>query len=182
MGMTPAHLCLIREQILEADISKSGKHAMQLGTKDRADFTRAIETQESGICAGTTIMTLEGEMPVEHLSVGDRIITRDSGMAVLRDIQVTKTRTSAIRIKAGSLGHTRPDRDMIVSPQAQLHIRDWRAEALFGAKAAMVSADRLVDGEFLAIQDAQDITIYSLTFDRQHILYADGIELASAAV
>jgi len=103
-------------------------------------------------------------------------------MAVLRDIKVEKHRTQAIRIKAGSLGHTRPDRDMIVAPQAQIHIRDWRAEALFGASAAMVAADRLVDGEYLAFQDSHELTLYTLTFDRQHILYADGVEMASAAV
>ena len=155
---------------------------MQLGTKTRATAVNVAQETLTGICAGTTIMTLDGEIPVEHLSVGDRVITRDSGMAVLRDIKVEKHRTQAIRIKAGSLGHTRPDRDMIVAPQAQIHIRDWRAEALFGASAAMVSADRLVDGEYLAFQDTHELTLYTLTFDRQHILYADGVEMASAAV
>lgn len=155
---------------------------MQLGTKNRDTVQTGATQSLSGICAGTTIMTLDGEIPVEHLSVGDRVITRDSGMAILRDIKVASHKTQTIRIKAGSLGHTRPDRDMLVAPQAQIHIRDWRAEALFGASAAIVSADRLVDGEYLAMQDSRDMTFYTLTFDRQHILYADGIEMASAPV
>ena len=155
---------------------------MPLGTKERAATADINETLLSGICAGTTIMTLDGEMPVEHLSVGDRVITRDSGMAVLRAVKSESIRTQTIRIKAGSLGHTRPDRDMIVAPQAQIHIRDWRAEALFGATAAIVSADRLVDGEYLAFQENADVTLYTLEFDRQHIVYADGIEMASAVI
>lgn len=155
---------------------------MQLGMKDRAVTAHRDDTQLTGVCAGTTIMTLEGEMPVEHLTAGDRIITRDSGMAILREIRSKTLKIHAIRIKAGSLGHTRPDRDMVVTPGTQLHIRDWRAEALFGQPAALVAASRLVDGEFLAEQDLREMTVYTLIFDRQHIIYADGIEMASAAI
>ena len=155
---------------------------MHTGTITRDTVAAAEIKLISGVCAGTTIMTLDGEMPVEHLTPGMRIITRDSGMAVLRDVTARTLRVAPIRIKAGSLGHTRPDRDMMVAPGTQIHIRDWRAEALFGAPAAMVEASRLVDGEFLAVQDTREMTVYTLTFDRQHILYADGIEMASAAV
>ena len=154
---------------------------MQLGTKDRAATAQDTITRNAGICAGTTIMTLDGEMPVEHLNEGDRVITRDSGMAVLRRIVARRVKLRPVRIKAGSLGHTRPDRDMIVTPDAELHIRDWRAEALFGQPAALVAAHRLLDGEFLR-EAAQpvEMMVYDLHFDRQHILYADGVELASA--
>lgn len=153
---------------------------MQLGTKERAAFAVADKAIESGLCAGTTIMTMKGEVPVEHLSVGDRVITRDAGMSVVTAINAKTSKMKPIRIKAGSLGHTRPDRDMIVAPGTQLHIRDWRAEALFGAPSAMVEAHRLVDGEFLSAQDSQDVTVYELCFDRQHIIYADGVEVVSA--
>ncbi len=155
---------------------------MQLGMKERSTAAPTVSTTPAGLCAGTSIMTLDGEMPVEHLTVGDRVITRDSGMAILREITVETLKIHPIRIKAGSLGHTRPDRDMMVTPATQLHIRDWRAEALFGAPAALVEAARLVDGEYLAEQDMREMKIFTLTFDRQHILYADGMEIASAAV
>lgn len=150
---------------------------MQLGTKIEAAEAVKADVRESGICAGTTIMTLDGEIPVEHLTEGDRIITRDSGMAILRGIEVQNVRVQPIRIKAGSLGHTRPDRDMVVTPGAKLHIRDWRAEALFGASAVAVEAERLVDGEFLAELSPRDMTVVTLKFDRDHIVYADGVEL-----
>lgn len=154
---------------------------MHTGTKTRDTAANSENPLISGVCAGTTIMTLQGEMPVELLTAGMRIITRDSGMAVLRSVKMQTARVAPIRIKAGSLGHTRPDRDMMVAPGTQIHIRDWRAEALFGAPTAMIAASRLVDGEFLAIQDSRNMTVYTLTFDRQQILYADGIEMASAA-
>ena len=81
-------------------------------------------------------MTLDGEISAEHLSVGGRVITRDSGMSVIKTIHTRDVKMQPIRIKAGSLGHTRPDRDMMVAPGARIHIRDWRAEALFRAATA----------------------------------------------
>ena len=134
---------------------------------------------DTGLLQGALLLTLDGEMPVEHLVEGARVITRDCGMAILRKIETRTSKLTPIRIKAGSLGHTRPDRDMLVSSGARIHIRDWRAEALFGQKAASVSAERLVDGEFLAEQAPREMTTYTLRFDREHIIYADGIEMLS---
>ena len=134
----------------------------------------------SGLTAGTTVMTLDGEIPVDHLTVGDRILTRDAGMAILRDIRKKAVNVACIRVKAGSLGHTRPQHDMVVGPDTLVHIRDWRAKALFGADVATVKAKRLIDGEFVSEQAMESLTVYDLVFDKQHILYADGLEVASS--
>jgi len=138
-------------------------------------------TLQTGICAGTSIMTLDGETPVEHLSVGDRVITRDSGMSVIKKISASKQKMHTVHIMAGSLGHTRPDCDMVVTAGTKLHIRDWRAEALFGTASASISAERLVDGEFLTKAEPTEMTVYHITFDREHIIYADGIEMIAGA-
>lgn len=139
-------------------------------------------TNVAGLAHGTTVMTLDGEKSVEDLTAGTRIITRDSGMAILRSVKTSEVTVASIKVKAGSLGHTRPDKDMIVGPDTLVHIRDWRAKALFGADVATVKARRLIDGEFVSEQPAAKIKVYELTFDRQHILYADGLEVASASV
>ena len=159
---------------------------MHLGPKD--DFTMTTAARQrakanvSGLSAGTVVMTLDGERPVENLNIGDRIITRDAGMSVLRNINKTEVRVTPIRIKAGSLGHTRPQGDMVIGPDTLVHIRDWRAKALFGADVATVKAKRLIDGEFVAEVAQTTMTVYELIFDRQHIVYADGLEVASTAV
>ena len=152
---------------------------MHLGTKTRAAVKSVVDNTQAGLCAGTTVLTLDGELPVEHLSVGDRIISRTSGTAILRDIIATEVMMTPIRIKAGSLGHTRPDRDMIVAPEAQLHIRDWRAEALFGTPTAMIAARRLIDGEFVAEETTRVMTLFTLVFDRAQVIYADGMEIGT---
>ena len=123
--------------------------AMHLGnTKEFAAGTVIImpAANIAGLATGTTVMTLDGEKPVEHLNVGDRVITRDSGMAVLREIRSEEAFVASIQIKAGSLGDTRPQDDMIVGPDTLVHIRDWRAKAMFGADVATVKAKRLIDG------------------------------------
>jgi hypothetical protein len=155
---------------------------MHLGTEEFATVVAVVDCDRSGLVGGTTVMTLDGEMPVEHLNVGDRVITRDTGMAVLRAIKVSDIEIETVKIRAGSLGHTRPDRDMIVCRDTLIHIRDWRAEALFGQKSALIPARRVADGEFVATQPKSMAKVFTLVFDRQHVLYADGIEVASAEV
>lgn len=153
---------------------------MQTKNDIRTAKAGSVGERPGGICGGTTVLTLAGELPVEHLVRGDRVITRDSGTAVLRGVRVTEVRIAPIRIKAGSLGHTRPDRDMIVAPHTMIHIRDWRAMAMYGTPTAMVPASQLVDGEFVAEQGPATIRLFSLVFDRDHIVYADGLEVAAA--
>jgi len=135
-----------------------------------------------GLPAGAIIMTLDGEKPIEDLRPGDRIVTRDAGMVVLKRLQHTTLRTRIIRIKAGSLGHTRPERDVYVPETQGILVRDWRAEALFGKKQAMVPAAKLVDGEFITDIGRGDLTLYHLTFDAPHVIYADGLEMACGSM
>lgn len=134
-----------------------------------------------GISSGTKIMTLEGEMPVEFLSAGDRVITRDSGMAVLKDVRARKVACEVVHITAGSLGHNRPEADIALPAGQEILIRDWRAEAIFGKKQAMVPAARLVDGEYVRAMGKGVMTVYELVFDNDHVVYAGGLEVAAHA-
>lgn len=157
---------------------------MDTGMKPDAGLASIVHTTEqtevSGLLAGTTVMTMDGVLPVEHLTAGDRVITRDCGMAILRDVTISEAEIAPIAIKAGSLGHTRPDRDTRLAPGTQVHIRDWRAEAMFGSETANVPVHRLADGEFVATAPIQKARVYDLSFDSPHIIYVDGLEVALA--
>lgn len=157
---------------------------MQLGrTQDFEDHITVAHPKTAniaGLAGGTTVITMSGETLVEDLKVGDRIITRDAGMSVLREIRSSTVKVMPISIKAGSLGHTRPECEIIVGPDTLIHIRDWRAKALFDADVATVKAKRLIDSEFVTEESSTTLTTYELVFDRQHIIYASGLEIATA--
>ena len=144
-----------------------------------AEENKAQHNVARGIAAGTKVMTLDGEMPVEFLTEGDRVITRDTGMAVLKAVRSRKIACSVVHIAGGSLGHNRPDSDIALPSGQEVLIRDWRAEALFGKKTALVTADRLVDGEYIRDMGKGVMTVYELVFDTDHIIYAGGLEMAA---
>jgi len=139
-----------------------------------------IPLQQAGLWSGGLLLTLDGERPIDDLRPGDRIVTRDAGMSVLRRIEQQRLRCALVRIRAGSLGHTRPERDVILPAGQKILVRDWRARALFGADQALVPAARLIDGEFVADAGCATMDLWRLGFDRPHILYLDGLEVASA--
>lgn len=125
------------------------------------------------------IMTALGERPISSLKPGDRIITRDRGMAVLEDIRSRSVRTAMVKISARSLGHNRPEDDTVLPAGQRVLIRDWRGQAVFGSGNALVPAERLLDGEFITLRPEATVTLYDLLFDDPHILYVDGLEVAS---
>lgn len=154
---------------------------MNLGLKENIAAFDGVSTTVAGLSAGTIVMTLDGEIPAEHLNAGDKIITRDTGIAVLKELRVRDVTVAPVSVKAGSLGHTRPDRDTLLGPDTLVHIRDWRAKALFGADVATVKAKRLIDGEFVAEAKPRSMKVYELVFEKQHIVYANGLEVATAS-
>ena len=134
-----------------------------------------------GILAGTTIRTLDGVLPVEYLTPGDRIVTR-SGARRLTSISVqARKMVELVRIRASTLGHDRPEQDLVVSLGQPIVIRDWRAQAIFGTPAAAVPAARLADGEFVCIETHRQVRLFLLRFDEDEVIYAEGLELACPA-
>lgn len=132
----------------------------------------------TGIAMGTRVLTLQGALAVEFLEPGDRVITR-SGARVLRGVEVAVIRDVAVvTVAAGALGHDRPDAPMCLPAGQAVMLRDWRAQAMFGAREAAVPAARLVDGEFLCAGRMAELRLFRLVFDAPEVVYADGVELA----
>lgn len=147
--------------------------------------TYAVKTYPTktgvGFVAGTCILSQDGEIPVEFLSSGDRIITRDAGFVQLDQISHSRQMVPAIRFAAGSLGHLRPEQDLILPHDQQVLIRDWRAKALFGTSQAMVRAADLIDDEFICDLGPRSMMLYQLHFSSPHVVYAGGLEVAGIA-
>lgn len=135
-----------------------------------------------GIIAGTQVLTLDGELPVQFLAPGDRVITR-SGARKVQSIDVSVVRDAEmIRISASSLGHERPEADIFVAPGQQILVRDWRAKALYGKDVAMVEARRLADGDYIRKEVVAEARLFTLRFEHEEVVYAGGLELSCSPV
>lgn len=131
---------------------------------DTAEFDKAAATN-GGLAKGTIVLTLRGEVAVEDLCVGDKVITRDVGAQPLRALEL-KTGESVIVAK-DSVGVNCPSRDMRVALEQPFLIRD---------DAVLFSTARLMAPDTQSILD--DTSLYRLVFDRDHVIYADGAEVA----
>ncbi|QFU08239.1 hypothetical protein PARPLA_02836 [Rhodobacteraceae bacterium THAF1] len=132
---------------------------------------------QTGLAAGTRVMTLDGQIAVEFLQPGDRIITRQ-GVRPLRGIHmVEREGVEAVTIKASALGHDRPEEDITMAADQPLLLRDWRAQALYGADQAIIPAKRLADGEYIAAKTTANLRTFALVFDTPQVIYAEGCEL-----
>ena len=134
-----------------------------------------------GLPMGTNVLTLDGILPVEHLYPGDRVITR-RGVRTLKALTRCEFAegTSFVQLTKNALGG-RPDQDLWVLPDQPILIRDWRAKAIWGKDQACVPAKRLVDGAYVTWVKAPEATaILAMSFGSPEILYANGVEIASA--
>jgi len=141
----------------------------------------APHLSHAGLPPGTEILTLAGALPIEALYPGDRVITRDAGAQRL--LEITRHPVPAdmrfVAVRQDALGG-KPTRDLLLPADHRILLRDWRAQALFGTPAARVALSRLVDGEFLSWSDARPEALIRLRFAREHVIYADGLEVMSA--
>jgi Hint domain len=135
----------------------------------------------TGMAAGTRVRTLDGVLPVEYLQPGDRIVTR-SGARKLVAVSVRQSRAlDVVRVRASTLGFERPDADLLLGPGQPVILRDWRAKVLYGAEVAAVPAARLADGEFV-LRETCEVRLFTLRFDEDEVIWAEGLELACPAV
>lgn len=137
---------------------------------------------DHGLAIGTPVLSLDGMMPVEYLHPGDRVITR-TGARKLMAIEVTLVQNArVVRISQGVLGKDRPAEAMIVTPDQPILIRDWRAQALTGSPVALISAARLVDGEYIRAEVVAELRLYTLRFEEDVVIYAGDLELVCTGV
>jgi len=135
-----------------------------------------------GLLAGTHILTLNGEVAIEHLTPGASVITR-SGMRKVAGIsRILAQQFQVVHITQGVLGNGRPHIDVKVAPQQPILLRDWRAKALFDTEAALVAAERLIDGSFIRSEVLAEACLYSLQFEQPEIIYVGALEMSCPAI
>lgn len=132
---------------------------------------------------GTQITTERGDCPVEQLAVGDKVITRDNGIQVVRWVGRTQLflhdfqaepHLLPIFIRKGALGKDLPERDMRLSPNHRVLVANGRTSLGFAEREVLVAAKHLTSQGVHVVQSSGTTYLHFMC-DRHEIVLADGI-------
>ena len=138
---------------------------------------------------GTMIRTSNGVIPIENLSEGDAVQTKDNGAQQIRWIgsrRMSGARLFAmpklrpVRISAGVLGVDVPDGDLVVSPEHRILIKGEVAMDLFNTPEVLVAAKDLINGTSISVDlRMREVTYIHLLLDQHQVMWANGVETES---
>ncbi len=147
------------------------------------DYTE-IENIVPCFTPGTSIATPRGEMLVEDLQEGDKIITRDNGIQEIRWIGAKRMEGRTLQanphlqpvlIQRGALGHGLPERDMLVSPNHRMLVNSDRVALYFEQNEVLVSAKHLVNpSEGIQNINSMGTTYIHFMFDSHEVVLSNG--------
>lgn len=133
---------------------------------------------------GTLVTTDCGDLPVEDLKSGCKVLTKDHGFQELifslsRVVDKTtlqkNEKLNPVRITAGALGGGLPKKDLLVSRQHRIAVRSDIGKRMFGSETVLIAAIRLVDLPGIYIDDSVDFVEYfHLIFKRHEVIFAEG--------
>ncbi len=174
-NLTPAQV----KSMLAESATSFGNSSVSGAGLVNADAAVTLATQAEAqagsacYCRGTLILTDRGEIPVEALRIGDRLVTMSadtkpikwigrrsySGRFVLgrRDIL-------PICIKAGALGDQTPRRDLWISPHHAMFL-----------DAVLIEAKDLINGvSVVQAQAVEKVEYFHLELDDHDVIVAEG--------
>jgi autotransporter passenger strand-loop-strand repeat protein len=136
----------------------------------------ATPNQVSGTpcyCRGTQILTERGEVPVEDLRIGERLITH-AGLprrliwigqrSYTAPLLADHREVLPVRIRPGALGDGIPRRDLLVSPLHALYLEN-----------VLVPAAALINGVSIAqVETMERVDYFHLELETHDILLAEG--------
>ena len=135
---------------------------------------------------GTLIRTEGGDVPVELLVPGDRVLTKDDGPLPIewrgqRDISGARLfampHLRPIRLRTHAFFPQVPSEDLFVSPDHQLLLRGRAADQLFGTPEVLVPAKCLVNNRTITVDHhCKQVRYLHLMLDRHAIVWANGLE------
>lgn len=132
---------------------------------------------------GTSIATPRGRRAVEDLVPGDRVITRDSGIA---PIVWTGRRTydfaelarvphlGPVLVGQGSLGGDLPENDMIVAPNARFLVSSDRTMLPFEDHDALVAAKHMKNSRSIRQVRMLGVTYIHIMCRQHEVVLANG--------
>jgi len=132
---------------------------------------------------GSMITTQRGELQVEHLAAGDRVVTRDNGIQTVRWVGKTQMflhdfqaepHLLPVLIRQNSLGKGLPERDMMVSPNHRILVANEKSALRFADREVLVAAKHLTSQGVHTVQSSGTTYIHFMC-DRHEVVLADGV-------
>lgn len=134
---------------------------------------------------GTQIRTPQGEVCVEALQTGDKVLTAD-GQAVSivwisrRTVSIAELvlqpKYRPIRIRKDSFGAGLPRSDLRVSPLHRVLASGWEVELLFGEPEMLVAAGLLVNDTTITREAITGpVEYFHILFERHEVVSANGL-------
>ncbi|WP_306113867.1 MULTISPECIES: Hint domain-containing protein [unclassified Roseovarius] len=125
---------------------------------------------------GSAIRTASGDMPVEDITVGQMVWTRDNGdMPVTWIGSTTVPGTGAfapVVFTPGSIGN---DAELVVSQEHRMFFASAQAEMLFGQSDVLIAAKHLCGLPGVNIIEREEIRYTHLMFDSHQIIQSNGV-------
>jgi len=132
-------------------------------------------------CAGTLIGTDAGDVPVERLRVGDRVLTAAGAFRGVdwigrRRIDCRRHprpwQVWPVRVRAGAFGEAVPCRDLWLSPDHAVWVQD-------AAGAVLIPVKLLINGTSIRQEPAGLVTYFHIALPRHDVLLAEGLACES---
>ncbi|MCW8308355.1 Hint domain-containing protein [Acidiphilium sp. PA] len=132
-----------------------------------------VPADTAGVTIGTRILTMRGEVPVEELRTGDRVICHDYRPAPI--VRISRRRIKLIShpapamvqpilVRAGALAHELPRCDLLVSPDQALLL-----------DGHLIPVRSLIDGYAIVQVARRLVTYFEIEVPEPTALLAEGI-------
>ena len=147
-----------------------------LGNDDNLNEPVIVIPEDVTLCflAGTLIRTPDGEVPIEALKPGDRVLTPEGpqrvvflGATTRSTFGLASTGKMPIRLQRDAFGPQLPERDTYCTPSHA-----------FALQGCLIEAQAMVNGSTVTqLQDLHENTVsyYSLELDAHHLIWANGL-------
>lgn len=124
--------------------------------------------------SGTRLLTSNGQVKVERLALGDRVVTASGALRPIKWIghrtldlatQPDQKAVQPVRVEAGAFDTNKPQRDLWLSP----------AHAV-AAGGFLCQIERLINGTTIAQVPLATVTYWHIELDSHDVVFAEGLE------
>ncbi len=142
--------------------------------------TSGYENYITCFAEGTLIDTADGPIPVQDITVGQAVWTRESGDLPVRWVSTTDVSGQGafapVCFAPGAIGN---DAELLVSQQHRVWVENAMAELLFGEREVLVAAKHLCGIPGVDLSPQERISYTHFMFDSHQIVRANGALMES---